>query len=659
MASRDSDRSAEARARRLQFEGYLLDLDRGCLLLDGSEIALRPKTFAVLQFLVENAGRLVSKDEVIAAVWPEVTVTDDTLVQSIGELRRALGDDGARLIRTVPRRGYRFEAVVTPISLPETTASNVLPTPDAIDERPPAAIHRDSQNFVSESEPTVATSTTAPPANEFESELKRDGAARATRADGVPPTLRSRASKLLEDTRAAWRGSPTLWRGAAIAAMMIVAVLTAATVLRPRPSLEVNSPVARPSAVVSTASREIAARPAIAVLPFANLSDDQTREYFVNGVTQDIINALGRFSALTVMSWNAVAPYKAKPAPPAEIALGLSVRYLVEGSVRQAGDRVRVTAQLVGSDGRLAWSGRFEEAIADLFALQDKITIEIAGALAIHVTQAEQHRLLAKPTESLEAYDLVLRARPALQRPTRAGIVEARALLRRAIALDPNYAAAHSGLGETFHIAVSWGWAESPVAFLKRAEEAASKALQLNVSELRARILLGRIQLFYSRYEQAIAEMERAITINPSDADGLAGRGNILMWLGQTDAAIETLELAQRIDPELNAVDRFSLSLAYYMNRQYDAAIVAAEHNLRNSESSSFSHVALAAAYAQLGRDEDVSRVVDSIRRSYPTFDPKVFGNKLRKAADLEHLRDGLRKAGFDASAPGSPAQKR
>ena len=276
----------------------------------------------------------------------------------------------------------------------------------------------------------------------------------------------------------------------------------------------------------------------------------------------------------------------------------------------------------------MLWSARFDEALADVFALQDKITTQIAGALAIRVTQIEQRRVFAKPTESLEAYDYVLRARPALQRPTRANNVEARVLLRRAIELDPNYAAAYAALAETYYIAVSMGWAESPTAFLSRAEEMANKALSLDNSDVRAHIILGRIHIFHHRYEEAKAEIERAIAINPNDATGLAGRGNILMWLGQTDAAIEALELAQRIDPELNPIDRFALSLAYYLKRRYDAAIEQAELNLRKTAGANFSRIVLAAAYAQHDRSEDAARVVTTIRRIDPTFDPQEFGTK-------------------------------
>jgi TolB-like protein/DNA-binding winged helix-turn-helix (wHTH) protein/cytochrome c-type biogenesis protein CcmH/NrfG len=584
--TRDADPLEQTGTRRLRFDRYVLDLGRGSLLLDGTEIALRPKTFAVLRHLVENSGRLVAKDELFAAVWPNLAVTDDALVQSIGELRRALGDEGPRLITTVPRRGYRFDSTVEVLGSADPLASdNTLASAD-LRESAPA------------SEPGIRVQTSTLLATAF---------------TGRRPGL--------------------------FAALALVALLAAGVLWANRGTLR--------SGDQPTKSTEVGTKAAIAVLPFMNQSNDPAREYFADGVTQDIINALGRFSALTVMSWNAVLPYKGKSASPGEIGRRLAVRYQVEGSVRHTGDRVRAVAQLVGTDGRVLWSGRFDEALADVFALQDRITAEIAGALAIRVTQFEQRRVFAKPTESLEAYDYVLRARPAFQRPTRANNVEARALLRRAIQLDPNYAAAYAALAETYHIAVSWGWAESPTAFLSRAEEMATKALSHDDSEVRARIVLGRIHIFYNRYEQAKAEMDRAIAINPNDAHGLAGRGNVLMWLGQTDAAIEALELAQRIDPELNAIDRFALSLAYYLRRRYAAAIEQAEINIRKSEGAHFSRVVLAAAYAQQGRSQDAARVVTVIRRADPTFDPQTFGSKLQNPADVEQLRDGFRKAGL------------
>ena len=399
----------------------------------------------------------------------------------------------------------------------------------------------------------------------------------------------------------------------------------------------------------SDAPLPVAAKPTIAVLPFQNQGDVAAREYLADGITQDIINSLGRFSALTVMSWNAVAPFKGAAVRPGEIARVLAVRYQVEGSVNYSDNRMRVSAQLVDVQGRVLWSSRFDEAPTDVFALQDRITREIAGALAIRVTQFEQRRVSTKPTSNFDAYDYVLRARPALQRPTRASIAEARTLLRHAIELDPNYAAAHSALGETFHAAVSMGWAESPDEYWKRVEQHANDALHLDESDVRARILLARSLIAYNRYEEAEGQIDRAIAVNPNDADALAGRGNILVWLGKTDAALETLELAQRIDPELNAFDRFAFSLAYYLKGRYTECIEQAELNLRKNPGANFNLVMLAAAYAQANRPADVARMVENIRRTDPTFDVYTFGNKFLKPQDLAQLREGLRKAGLFA----------
>ncbi|HEX9811186.1 MAG TPA: winged helix-turn-helix domain-containing tetratricopeptide repeat protein [Burkholderiales bacterium] len=592
MSNRDTDSPKRMRAKRLQFDRYVLDLDRGCLLLDGNEIALRPKTFAVLHYLIENSGRLVSKDDLFAAVWPNLVITDDALVQSIGELRRVLGDDGSRLIRTIPRRGYRFESDVSVVGSVDTSSADSAPISAASGDATPSP------------EPVVART----PLTFFT----------------MAPTGR-RIGLLVSFTLAVVLVAGLLWSGIA-SDWKFLSVLGYGD-------------------RSATQGPAIGAKPVIAFLPLLNQTGDSAREYFADGLTQDIINALGRFSALTVISWNGVFPYKGKPASPEAIGRDLAVTYIVEGSVRRIGDRVRVSAQLVDTrQGRVLWSARFDEALADVFALQDNITTQIVSALAIRVAQIEQRRMFAKPTESLEAYDYVLRARPAFQRPTRANNAEARVLLRRAIELDPNYAAAYAALAETYHIGASMGWAESPTAYLSRAEELAIKALSLDDSEVRARVILARVHILHQRYKQAEAEIERAIAINPNDAQSLAGRGNILMWLGQTDAAIEALEQAQRIDPDLNAIDRFALSLAYYLKRRYDAAIELAELNLGETAGS---RIVLAAAYAQQNRAEDAARVVTEIRRFDPTFDSQEFGTKFLNAADLENLRDGLRKAGL------------
>jgi len=534
---------------RLQLARYVLALDRGCLLLDGQEIAIRPKTFGVLRYLAENAGRLVSKEDLFAAVWPGLVVTDDTLVQSIAELRRVLGDDGARFIRTVPRRGYRFEAPVSPVG-----------------------------------------GGTAP----------------------QPPR-----AKVL--------------RYAALAAVVLAVVLGIVIAQR----------------VPDRASTVAGAKAGIAILPLRSEGGDPTRDYFAEGLTQDIITAMGHFPELTVMSWNAVLPYKGNPAPPSRVSKELGVTYQVESSVLQDAGRVRVDARLVDAQGRVHWTGRFDERVADLFALQDRMTREIAGALAVNVSRIEEKRAASKSAESSEAYDYVLRARALMHQPTRANGVQARDFLRRAIELDPASAPAHATLGDAYFLPVVMGWSESPAQSLARAEEMAHKALALDASQTSAYVTLGRIHLLHHRYPEADAELQRALGINPSDANALAGRGNVLMWMGETRAAIDTLEQARRIDPAVNPFDRIALGLAYYLDGRYDRAIVELEQNVQSGIGANPSRVILAAAYARQDRMDDAAKMAASVRRLDPTFDPDSFGSKLRNPAQLEELCTGLRKAGL------------
>jgi len=522
-----------------------------------------------------------------AAVWPNTAITDDVLVQSIGELRRALGDAGPRLIRTIPRRGYRFETLV-------------------LSDEPPAV-------------------TAAPP----------------------QPVARTGIAALPERPNRWPR-----WRTGLMASLGLIAAVALLFGVATKWQLRYG---AVPPLQATTRIPAKEARPALAMLPLTVQSGDPAQAYFADGLTQDIINALGRFSAMTVISWNGVLPYKANPAIPEQVGRRLGVGYLVEGSVDRSGDRVRVTAQLVDTQqGRVLWSERLDEALADVFALQDDLTTKIAGTLAVHVQRIEQRRAFAKPTNNLAAYDDMLRARPALQRPTRMGIIEARRLLEQAIDLDPNYADAYAALGESYYIATSMGWAESPVPFLERAEALSNSALKLSESQVRAHVILGRIDIFYRRFGQAAAEMDQAVAINPNDADALAGRGNVLMWSGQTDSAIASLELALRLDPELNPIDRFALGLAYYQKGQYGAAIAQAEMNLREDSGANFNRIVLAAAYAQEGDASDAARAAAAIRAADPAFDAATFGTKYLNTADLEHLRDGLRKAGLYHAAPGS-----
>jgi adenylate cyclase len=191
------------------------------------------------------------------------------------------------------------------------------------------------------------------------------------------------------------------------------------------------------------------------------------------------------------------------------------------------------------------------------------------------------------------------------------------------------------------------GWARSPEATLKKAAALAHKALSLDDSDVRAHVLLGQIHIYFGRYEQALAELDRATTINPNDADAIAGRGTVLVWSGLTEEGIAALEMAQRIDPSLNSFNHFALALAYYLSGKYASAVELLARSLHDSPEGSHNGAVLAASYAQHGWSEEALRTAEIVRRSDPAFDAEAFTTQLQKSADRERVREGLRRAGF------------
>ncbi len=401
------------------------------------------------------------------------------------------------------------------------------------------------------------------------------------------------------------------------------------------------------SSAPTTGESAPAAKPRVAVLPFANQSGDPANDYFSDGVTGEIIDALGRFAALTVMDYNATRPYKGKAMPPADIGRELGVRYLVDGSVRRAADRVRVSIRLTDAgQGVLLWSQQFDEQLSDIFALEDKIARSVAGTLAAKVTSIETKIALAKPTENLDAYDLVLRGRAKLSQATRSTNRDARQLFEQALRLDPDYAAAHAGLGLAYLDMAGLGWTEFPQEALARAEQHAREALSRDPDNLEAYVILSEVHSNQLQNDRALVEIERALEINPSDAASHSQRGSILLWAGgRIDEAIVELETAFTLDP--NSADAFTLGLAYYTARRHDDCVRFLEREALRHPGYVYLPALLAATYAQLGRAADARRVAETAKRRMPVIDPKTFGSRFRNPADQDYLIDGLRKAGL------------
>ena len=387
----------------------------------------------------------------------------------------------------------------------------------------------------------------------------------------------------------------------------------------------------------------------IAVLPFANHSADTKREFFSDGLTEDIINALGRFSAIRVIAYNTVQAYKMRVAAPEQIMRELGVRYLVQGSVREAGGTLRINVELSdAAKGTLLWSERYDGPGREVFTMQDRIVGDIVGTLAVKLTAIEQQRAAMKPPESLEAYELVLRARELMRAVERAANREARALIAQAIKLSPNYAEAHAASAFAEFQRAVFGWVEDPTEALRRSEEAARRALTIDDpgANARARGILGNIHTVTGDYEAALADAERALQLNGSDAVAHALRGGILLWTGKIEESIAASEAARRFDPRLSTEGMFNLALAYYLAERYrDAAqtAVAVEPQSR----SVFLHAVHAAALAQLGDAEGARRAADEVRRGSPFFEVNNFGQRLLNPAHREKTVEGLVKAGL------------
>jgi adenylate cyclase len=407
----------------------------------------------------------------------------------------------------------------------------------------------------------------------------------------------------------------------------------------------------KPVEVASLAApAHLAGRPSVTVLPFKNLSGDPSQDYFSDGITEDVITALGRFSNLLVIAKSASFPFKGSNAAPAEIGRLLDARYLLEGSIRRAADRVRVNVGLTeAATGHQVWSEAYDAELKDIFAVQDDIAQRVVGAAAIKLTRFEQERVLTKPTDNLAAYEFVLRGREFLSHATRDKNDEAAALFQRAIDLDRNYAAAYAALGGSHFEAVVSGWAEFRQEELEQAETLAQKALALDPTTTSAHRLLAFINVYRRRYDLALGQIDQALEINPSDVDSYQTRGNVLVWAGRAAEGLPWLEGALRFD-RAHVQTAQSLCWAYYFLGRYNKAVEAGDRALARSLGRSgqmLTHPFLAASYAEMGRNQDAEGERAILAHLWPLFNARVFAAQFGTQEARDHLLEGLKKAGF------------
>ena len=391
-------------------------------------------------------------------------------------------------------------------------------------------------------------------------------------------------------------------------------------------------------------------KPSIAVLAFSNMSGDTEQEYFSDGISEDIITDLSKLSEVHVIARNSSFTYKGKSVDVKQVGRALGVRYVLEGSVRKAGNRVRVTGQLVdAASGAHIWADRFDRELTDIFAVQDELTKEIIAALKVKLTPEQKVRLTHKSTIDVEAYNLFLRGREHTWIHTRGGNIEARALLGRAIAINPDFAAAHAYIGFTHVNDYVNGWTDFPERSLQIGLEIAERAIQMDEEEAQGHFAAAVALLWHREHDRALAEARRCVALTPNWAEGHLAIAHILTYSGDAATAVGAIENYIRFDPLYKDIALYFLAEARISLGQFDEAIAALKQRLQRNPNSETSYALLAACYGHLGKTAesqaawaDVMRIapdfsIERRRRILPFKNPEMF----------EYRIEGMRKAGL------------
>ena len=386
--------------------------------------------------------------------------------------------------------------------------------------------------------------------------------------------------------------------------------------------------------------------PSIAVLPFDNMSGDREQDYFADGITEDIITEISRIPGLLVISRNSTFTYKGKATKAQDVCRDLSVRYVMEGSVRKAGERVRITAQLIdGRSGGHLWAERYDRELADVFAVQDDVTEKIVQALEVNLADRVESSPARIETENPEAYDCVLRGREQYRLFSKDGNLRARQLYERAIELDPKYAAAYAGLS----LSCLHDWFLGSPDALDRACELALAAKALDPSLPLVYEALGNSHLFKKQHAAAVAAAREWVRIEPGNADAYANLAGALHFSGEHEQVIPLIENAMRLNPFYPFYYTLYRGQAYLAMERYEDALEALRRSATHNPDSLPTHLYLAACFSLMGREAPAREALTKVHGIYPDYSitevQTLFPYK--RPADLDRLVAGLRKAGL------------
>jgi TolB-like protein/tetratricopeptide (TPR) repeat protein len=520
---------------RYFFEDYAFDTDRRELQRGPAVVPTTPQVFDLLNYLIRNRDHVVSKDDLVHAIWNGRIVSDAALTTRLNAVRSALGDSGEeqRLIKTLPRKGFRFVGMVRESDKPSGAAVSGGP------------------------------------------------------AGSLTPSL-------------------------------------------PTPN-----------------------RPSIAVLPFVNLSSDPEQEYFADGMVEDITTALARFRGIFVIARNSSFTYKGRAVDVKQVGRELGVRYVLEGSVRKAGRRIRIAGQLIDAEtGAHLWADSFNGALEDVFDLQDRVTSNVVGAIAPTLILAEIKRAERKPTENLDAHDHYLRGLASVRLWTRDGNCQGLEHFRKAIQLDPDLAAAYAMAAWCYMRRKLHGWMNDPTAEIDEAVRLARKAVHLGQDRALPSCMGGYVLGVFERdFDEAAALVDRSLTINPNSAYAWGLSAWVRVWKGEPDLAIEHAAKAERLsplDPSMYSI-RAAAACAHFLLHRYDIASSLAEQARHGNQNFVLGLCISAASNAFAGRIEAAQRAV---RRALEC-DPGLRLSNLKsltpfeRSEDFALFADGLSKAGL------------
>jgi adenylate cyclase len=500
-----------------RFAGFVLDIRRGALLTAaGEELSLRRQSFELLRLLVENAGRLLDRGTINRVIWPDVTVSDDSITQCVRDIRRAIGDDAQRILKTVPRRGYLLAADVVMACDPP-----VAPLPQGL---------------------------------------------------------------ALPD------------------------------------------------------------KPSLVVLPFQNMSSDPEQIYFVDGLVEDITTALSCIRSLFVIARNSAFAYQGRGLDVRQIGRDLGVRYALEGSVRRAGNRLRVTTQLIdATSGGHIWAGRYDRDVSDIFAVQDEIATSVAGIIEPALADAEQQRVLRKPTERLDAWEAYQRGLWHFYNHGSDENRAARTFFHRAIELDPKFAPGHYGYALALQWEI-WHYSTRPFSEVQGLPlEEALIAVSLDDRDAMGHAVLAHMRMWGSDWDGAIAEARKAVALNPNGSFGIAMLGCVLGFGGYREEALDCLRQAMRASPHdpFTSLWLLWIGLIQFFARQFAAATETLRQVGRLRPYYNNYYTALAAALAYQGRLDEAHDVLSHA----PPVDPRYLRAPWLRPEDVALRVEGFRLA--------------